>query len=115
MSSVLSKETCMRGFVALNVVFMVLYIQVYTKMDNFVPAHLAQPKSDVHRIDCELDLLSHCLCSSEHTHQVLSNKLISDLILILSTLIAHIHASRIDRPFAQTARFLLFLGIRESF
>ena len=50
MSSVLSKETCMRWFVALNVVFMVLYIQVYTKMDNFVPAHLAQVRCTSNRL-----------------------------------------------------------------
>ena len=49
MSSVLSKETCMR-FVALNVVFMVLYIQVSTKMDNFVPAHLAQSPMNIESI-----------------------------------------------------------------
>ena len=50
MSSVLYKETCMRWFVALNVVFMVLYIQVYTKMDNFVPAHLAQVRCTSNRL-----------------------------------------------------------------
>ena len=40
----------MRWFVALNVVFMVLYIQVYTKMDNFVPAHLAQVRCTSNRL-----------------------------------------------------------------
>ena len=56
MSSVLSKETCMRWFVTLNVIFMVLYIQVCTKIGTFVLGHF--PQSDVHRIDCELDLLN---------------------------------------------------------
>ena len=98
MSSVLSKETCMRWSMTLNVIFMVLYIQVCTKIGTFVLGHF--PQSDVHRIDCEPDLLNiaDLLCDvpSEYTHQVLSNELKSDLISVLATLIARIHASRTD-------------------